>query len=162
MSKGRILYKETSNSFLIKMEGDIKYTDVLGFDKLVDDLTNNENHPNIVIDLSEANNIDSTNLGELARIARYTKNHFKTRPIIINTGKDLKYILRKMGFSQAFLILDREIDSETELKELQQENVSNKELAKIILNSHQELSKLNDENKDRFSDVIELMKKEIK
>ena len=100
-----------------------------------------------ILDLSETSYIDSTFLGLIA-------NEFLT---IVRPTKSVLDNLEKKGILKFVLIIDKTI--QINAKEVEATKISNEELKKHILELHEILMNLNEENKKIFSNVVELMKK---
>lgn len=72
MERGRYFVAEREGITFIRMVGNLKYTGSSGFDMFLDDFLSQE-YRDVVVDLSDAVFIDSTNLGLLARIAERSR-----------------------------------------------------------------------------------------
>lgn len=106
MNEGSFLFAEKDSSYFIRLVGDIKYTVCSGFDKFIDDIFNEANPVDVLIDLTEASYIDSTNLGLLAKIAKLMDARHKRKVTIISTNDDINTILVSVGFDEVFDIID--------------------------------------------------------
>jgi anti-anti-sigma factor len=108
MDAGNVLYANHDGLVVFKFVGEIRYT--MGdsyrvsasLDAFLDDLFESKDFENILIDLTETDSIDSTNLGLLAKIAQFTERHYGRKPTIISTNEDINAILDSVGFDQVF------------------------------------------------------------
>lgn len=116
---------------------------------------------NVLIDLTDLAGIDSTNLGLIARITRYTQQSFGRKATIVSTNDDINTILESVGFDQVFIIVRDPQNPEVELKALAGLDGTEKDMAQLILNAHRELLALNERNKAMFSDVVDLLEEEL-
>ncbi len=162
MNKGKIFFKELENSLILRLVGDIRYTDIFGFDKLIEETIKNKKFSKILIDLSDTVSIDSTNLGELAKIANYTKKEFNKKPIIFSPNDDMIYLLNKLGFSTVFNIINRQQAIQSGFSEIKNVSDDKEKTPRIILENHRELAMLSDDNKKLFKNIIANLEKEIK
>jgi anti-anti-sigma regulatory factor len=82
-----------------------------GFNAILDETFTNMRLTSYIIDLRDANYLDSTSLGLIAKIARHTHLNSLPRPSIFSTNENINEILNSMGFDGIFLILKPEFDS---------------------------------------------------
>ena len=60
---------------------------------------------NVLIDLSQAEGIDSTTLGQLAKISILCRERFGITPTIASPNKSITKLLLSMGFDEVFHII---------------------------------------------------------
>src|SRR6056297_1153962 len=89
------MYFKHNSTYLIKINGTIKYTICNEFDKFINFIFGKEKIDNIIIDLRGTNYLDSTCLGLLAKIANYLINKKDKKPTLISNNKD--NLSRDMG-----------------------------------------------------------------
>ncbi len=167
MDAGNVLYANHDGLVVFKFVGEIRYT--MGdsyrvsasLDAFLDDLFESKDFENILIDLTETESIDSTNLGLLAKIAQFTERHLGRKPTIISTNEDINAILDSVGFDQVFIIVhDPEIPG-VELDSLPEKREPDKELARMVLDAHKALIELNDKNRNMFKNVVQLLQSKL-
>jgi anti-anti-sigma regulatory factor len=87
---------------VLRYVGDVRHPiahSVSGFvDKLLEDFDDDD----LVFDLSDADAIDSTNLGEIARIADRLSARSGKRAAIVSTRPEISHVLFSMAFDQVF------------------------------------------------------------
>lgn len=110
-----------------------------------------------ILDLSETSYIDSTFLGLIAKYSLIFKKKNNEFLSIVRPTKSVLDNLEKTGILKFVLIIDKTI--QINAKEVEATKISNEELKKHILELHEILMNLNEENKKIFSNVVELMKK---
>jgi anti-anti-sigma factor len=156
---GKITYAKTDGCYIIRFIGEIRYTDCPALDTFLKKLFVQEDLRDIMIDLTETENIDSTNLGFLAKITNFMQERFNKKAVIVSTNEDINRTLDSVGFSDVFNIIEQLTEM---VNEEQIENNGSSELTpQIIYEAHQILSNVNEENRQMFQDVLEQMKKEI-
>jgi anti-anti-sigma factor len=158
MTTGEAFYAKQRNSYLIKLVGDIRYTLGCSLDDFLNQLFAREDYDDIVIDLSEANSIDSTSLGLLAKIANFMRERFDKKATLVSTNPDIGQMLDSVGFSDIFLIRrDLPADAAATLK-LPITEPSKAELTKTLFEAHNTLVELNDDNRRTFHDLVETLR----
>ncbi|MCP5419311.1 MAG: STAS domain-containing protein [Gammaproteobacteria bacterium] len=158
MTTGEAYYAKQSNSYLIKLVGDVRYTLSCALDDFLNQLFARNDYDDILIDLSEADSIDSTSLGLLAKIANFMRERFGKKATLISANPDINQMLDSVGFSDIFLMRqDLPADSTAGLK-LAITEPSKEELTKTLYEAHHTLVELNDNNRRTFHDLVETLR----
>lgn len=160
MDRGRYFFAEKEGITYIKMVGNLKYSTSSGFDRFVDALLE-RGFSSVVIDLSEASYIDSTNLGLIAKIANRARNSRDVKVSIISPNEDINEILRSVRFDKIFTIVtDTSELEEGKLEEIPDEGRGEKENLEMLIKAHKCLMNIHEENRPQFRDVVELLEQE--
>jgi len=176
---GKIQYAVHNGSYIIKLNGDVRAVFCASIDSLLNTILTDEHLTGILIDLTAVNNIDSTSLGMLAKIAVKTKEKLDTKPIIVSDNPDINRILDTMGFKKVFYILSqvpifvenkknlpegseesRNFTLQDMLKEIPQVTITQQETCSKVLEAHRVLMDLNSSNKEIFKNVVDELEKE--
>ena len=160
MPNGRVLYAHEGPVHVLRYVGDIKYPLAPTIDRFVNLLFEREPVDELVVDLSAADSIDSTNLGELARIAQRLREEGGHRPVIVSTQEPISQLLRSMALDEVF-DLSREPPASGGDEIPATGPVSKRELGRVMLGAHKSLVDLHESNGQRFRDVIALMEGEV-
>ena len=160
MDRGRYFYAEKDDITYIKMVGNLKYTTSSGFDHFVDGLME-RGFTNVVIDLSEATYIDSTNLGLIAKIAGRARHNPNMHVSIVSPNEDINEILRSVRFDKLFTIVEN-VEGIDEFEEIPDEQRGKKEDLQMLLQAHKALIDIDEANRPQFKDVVELLENEVK
>lgn len=154
MANGKLLVAEKEGVHVLKFVGDVRVTLGPTIDAFLTSLLKTEDFRSVIIDLTETEGIDSTSLGFLAKISIGAKNFFGIVPTIISTNDDITRILLSMGFDQVFLIIKEPMDAAVSMGEVPVKNLPEGDLRKIVLEAHQVLSQLNEDNQNTFRDLV--------
>lgn len=157
MNAGRILIANGDGTCLLKLVGDVRLSMGAAFDEYVDRLFRNKTLCSVLVDLSATEGIDSTSLGVLARLAMQTRRCLGCIPTLISTRQDITRILTTMGFDDIFHIVEEPLRDERQLGELPKGEFSAEELRARVLASHRNLMAMNDDNRERFEDLVETL-----
>ena len=136
-------------------EGAIRYTECRELKAFLDQVVIPEMGDTMVIDLRDVPTVDSTGLGLLASIGRHCLSHFSRRAVILCPEGQVAQCLRAMQFDKLFTLT-----SALEARpEIPLEPVApckpGEALASVMLEAHQELSDVDERNRNRFSAVVE-------
>lgn len=162
MNGGNILYAKEDNKYFIKLTGNLRFTSGHDFNTLLNVIFKDPDLKDIMIDMSEADYLDSTILGLLAKTANFMIKKFQRKATVLSVNEDINYLLDSIGLNDVFIIVDDCNCTQEMLKEMPNINSSERESARTILEAHQQLVKLNEKNKTIFKDVIELLEQEVK
>ena len=107
MGSVRVLHGSHNGVHVLCFEGEIRYPMTPAVQRFVSGLFSAESVRGFVIDLTRTLSIDSTNLGELARIANRMRESQAPRITLISDREDINEILESMGFEGVFDIVER-------------------------------------------------------
>lgn len=158
---GRILVANAAGTLVIRLEGDIRYSVSTSFRDFLNASFTDPAIGDILIDLTGALNIDSTNLGLLAKVADYSRRHRHHPSVIVSDNKDINELLANVGFDRVFTLVPAFELPPTRLEELRPEPANRDQLAVLLLETHQALMGLNDENKAMFSDLVDALRESV-
>ena len=167
MDSGSIYFAKHEGLLVLKFVGHIRYS--IGdsyrisssLDSFVEQFLNDKDVDKVLMDLSETRSIDSTNLGLLAKIAHFCREHAKPKATILSTNEDINVILDTVRFDQVFLIIHDASQPDIELQELPDVDPADKELAHMILDAHKALTIIDDKNREMFKNVVEVLEKRV-
>lgn len=160
MPNGRVLYSQDGRLHMLRYVGEIRYPVVASIDRLVKTLLEDNAIDDLVVDLTETDSIDSTNLGELARLAQSMRERGSRRPVIISPQLAISQLLRSMSLDEVFdLTADGTVSGGVEIPP--GPNATMKELSTLMIVAHKSLANMGERNRRKFCDVIALMEKEL-
>ncbi|GAA6135304.1 STAS domain-containing protein [Oceaniserpentilla sp. 4NH20-0058] len=154
MNTGKILVAQSQGIYIIKFVGDVRLNLCGTLDQYTDEMFESEKFKTVIIDLTETQCIDSTSLGQLAKISILYKEKYGQLPTIISTQDDINRILLSMGFDQVFYIVHELVSQVEYLDELPLKSVDEDEMKKRVLEAHKLLMNMNDNNREAFQDLV--------
>ena len=157
MEDGKIYYTVIDNICVIKMVGRIAYKISPNFDRFIEKIKNNSTVNNFVVDLREAAHIDSTNLGLLAKLNRYSRTKSARPPTVISTQDNINHLLLNIGFAAFFDIVDNMDDIQSTFNKLPHMKDAGEKITNVMLEAHHELANMNETNHELFKDVIKYL-----
>lgn len=160
MSQCKVLQADCSGVYILKLVGEVRLNACSTIDAAIDRISENPNFRSLVVDLTETDHLDSTTLGMLAKLAVKAKAKSHFLPSIVSTNPDVTRIVESMGFESVFLITDVPIESEEALDELDQRPFEEEEMRQTVLNAHRILMDINENNRDKFRDLVDALEGE--
>ncbi len=154
MNTGKILVAQSQGIYIVKFIGDVRLNLCTTLDQYTDNMFKDDTFKTVIIDLTETLCIDSTSLGQLAKISILYKEKHGQIPTIVSTNEDIKRILMSMGFDKVFYIVKELISHVAFLDELPLESVDEQEMKIQVLKAHKLLMELNQNNRLAFHDLV--------
>ncbi len=154
MDAGKILVAQSLGIYIVKFIGDVRLSLCSTLDKYTDEMFEDEAFKTVIIDLTETQCIDSTSLGQLAKISILYKKLYGQVPTIISTNDDINRILNSMGFDKVFYIVKELVSKVEHLDELPVEAADEAEVKNRVLEAHKFLMDMNQNNRDAFQDLV--------
>ncbi len=160
MHEGRVLYADHDHVHVLRYVGDVRYPLAPSVSGFVDALLERAPGDDWVLDLSDAEAIDSTNLGEMARIAERLLARGGRRIAIVSPRAEINQVLFSMAFDEVFDICT-EASSTGGGEPIPDVGASEAVSLQIILAAHRRLMQLSENNRKQFSEVVELMERDL-
>lgn len=168
MLSGQVLYARFEGVYVLKFVGSIGFTDQWTFPLskslrvFIDRLLGQDDYENIVVDLTECEGMDSTNLGLLAEIGKLSLDRFgRKASILVPEGGRMMRNLKITGFDSLFTILDVDTPIRGDMQQLREVSDSELSVARMLLEAHQALSDMNESNKLMFKNVVEALEADV-
>lgn len=163
VESGKILVADHQGTYMIKMSGDVRLTLCMAFDECIETLFSRSDFETVMFDLSQADNLDSTTLGLIAKVGVKCASEKISRPVVYCVNPAVIRLLGTMGIDEVCDITDRipaDIQTAPQYQDLENcQSAENEELVKNkILESHHVLMELNDKNRQTFKDLVNTLK----
>ena len=161
LNENKYLYGEIENTVFIKAIGNSTMQNSKTVSDILDKLLCNDKKE-LILDMSECRYVDSTFLGLIAKYAMEIKMKWGTSLNILNPTESVSTGLKQTGIEKFInKIENRDLDN-LNIEEIQTKDFDNKmEKSKYILAMHKTLMNLNEQNKETFKNVVDLMEKSI-
>lgn len=157
MRPGQILVADHEGVYVIKMVGDVRLTLCISFDQFIDSMFGAENFSAVLFDLSEAEAIDSTTLGLMAKISLQGQDRHNIIPVILSTNPSINRILQTMGFQDIFTIVNELQTPVSPSRELSADVNDEHQVKEKVLEAHKILMGLNQENSATFRNLVKML-----
>ncbi len=160
MDSGKILVAEHNGVHSIKLVGDVRVTVCCEFDAYLQQTLAKNDYRSCIIDLTEAENLDSTMLGLVAKVAVASSRANKDKPTIMAPTKTMQRLLCSMSFDKVFNLETVIPDSDNSLIELDHLESSESEIRTKVIDAHRVLMGICSENNATFSSLVEALENE--
>ena len=157
MRPGQILVADHEGVYVIKMVGDVRLTLCISFDQFIDTMFSADNFSTVLFDLSEAEAIDSTTLGLMAKISIRGQERHDITPVIFSTDPSINRILQTMGFQDIFTIVNEMKTPVVPARELSTDSSDEGKVKEKVIEAHKILMGLNQENVATFRNLVKML-----
>lgn len=163
VTPGKILVATQDDICIIKLVGDIRVTLCSSIDQTIERILNSgKPYKDVLVNVMEADAIDSTSLGLLAKLSIHVKKRYGYRPTIISTNSSITKLLNAVGFAQIFNILTS-LDENCLTSKCQEFSTGNDfseaQLKQKVIEAHRILMGLNRENQAAFQELVSNLEK---
>jgi anti-anti-sigma factor len=157
MQSGKIEVASNEGTYVVKLSGDVRLNLCSALESYLDDMFLDKAFKTVLIDLTDAEGVDSTTLGQLAKISIISQDKFGFIPSIISPREDITRILLSMGFDRVFYLIGEMPEQISDLNELTCEHVNEELLRDKVIDAHKILMSLNDNNKNTFQELVDCL-----
>jgi anti-anti-sigma factor len=155
MNEGQIYYAVADNRAFLKLVGIIRYPLSQRLGLAVGRMFATVKVEGVVVDLQEAEFIDSTCLGLLARVATRCQELDWSRPIIVSTQLELNRVLQSMGFDRVCILVDNPAAPAVSLVNAEAlSGICRRPDPHLVLDAHRALCEMNEKNRHLFQNII--------
>jgi anti-anti-sigma factor len=151
---GKILAASHDGAYVIRLQGDVRLTLSTTIDDYLVKMFADPQFASVWVDLCEAEGIDSTTLGLLAKLALQVKQRYGFAPALYCSNPGINRLLRSMGFQQLFELREEACVSPEGVHEIPAVDSSEDAVREKVIEAHRVLMGLSDENRARFEDLM--------
>lgn len=157
MQEGKILAASHNGAYVIRMVGDVRLTLSATIDEYFEQMYADPEFASVWVDLCDAEGVDSTTLGLLAKLALEVKSRFGFQPAIFSCEAGINRLLNSMGFEQLFELHEEACANPEEITEIPQVEKSEHAVKEKVIEAHRVLMDLSEENRTRFKDLMSVL-----
>jgi anti-anti-sigma factor len=154
MADGRILAASENGAYVLRLTGDVRLTLCATIEDYVENMLDDPQFTSVWVDLCDAEGIDSTTLGQLAKLALSVHERFGFRPAIFCCDPGINRLLTSMGLDQLFEMHERSCCATGFSQPIPMVPDSEDAVRAKVLEAHRVLMDVSDENRARFSDLV--------
>lgn len=154
MHEGRILAATHHGAYVIRLVGDVRLTLCTTIDDFMQHMFDDPEFASVWVDLCEAEGIDSTTLGLLAKLALKVKEVYGFKPALYSCEPGINRLLKSVGFHRLFQLHEESCNNPEDIEEIPVVVGSEESVKQKVIEAHRILMGISDENHDRFKDLI--------
>ena len=159
MKEGKILAASHDGAYVIRLEGDVRLTLCTTIDEYFQSMYEDPAFVSVWVDLCDAEGLDSTTLGLLAKLALTVKERFGFQPAIYSCDPGINRLLKSMGFQRLFDLRDEVCDNPEETTAVPVLPGTEQTVKEKVIEAHRVLMGLNATNRARFKDLLSALER---
>jgi len=159
VQEGRILAASHHGAYVIRLVGDVRLTLCTTIDEFFQRMFDDPEFASVWVDLCDAEGIDSTTLGLLAKLALQVKEKFGFEPAIYSCEPGINRLLKSMGFQRLFVLHEESCSNPEDISEIPVVEGSEMVVKEKVIEAHRVLMGLSDENRARFKDLMSALER---
>ena len=151
---GRILAGQQNGAHVIKLTGDVRLTLCAALEDYLEHMFEDSGLQSVTLNLHQAEGIDSTTLGILARMALRARGENGFKPVICSCDASINRLLESMAFDQIFDIRKEDCSGPDPVSELPTVLKDTAQVKQKVIEAHGALMDLSEQNRLRFQDLV--------
>jgi anti-anti-sigma factor len=160
VSKGRILAAEHDGAYALKLVGDVRVNLCTTIDDYLEHMFQNPGFESVLVDLCEAEGIDSTTLGLLAKLALRVKAQYGLRPTIYSSDTGINRLLSSMAFNKIFDIREENCNNSDCIDQIPSAAEDVAGTREKVIEAHRILMDMSEDNRERFRDLMAVLEQD--
>jgi anti-anti-sigma factor len=156
---GKILAAHHDGAYVIRLQGDVRLSLCTTIDDFFQRMYADPQFTSVWVDLCEAEGIDSTTLGQLAKLALQVRQRFGFSPAIYSCDPGITRLLRSMGFQHLFELREESCSNADDISEIPSIAGSEQAVKEKVIEAHRVLTGLSEENRVRFKDLLAVLER---
>lgn len=158
MSSGHIYVAEQDDVYIIRLIGDVRLTLCVSFDQFIAAMFAEEELRAVIFDLREAEGIDSTTLGLIAKISIGAKQRGFDVPVAVVNDPSIRRLLISMGFDDILrMVQEVDVPDGDPVRALPEFTADESAVRERILEAHRILMEMHQPNKTKFKELVETL-----
>lgn len=154
MQSGQIMVGTHEGVYIIKLIGDVRLDLCTTFDSFTEDMIGKDDFAGVAFDLHEAQGIDSTTLGLIAKIAMHVLEHGCKKPLVFCSDQGIRHLFDAMGFDALVEISDERQKFPGQTTLLVPKAPDECGAREKVLEAHRILMSMNERNAETFRDLV--------
>lgn len=154
MTQGRILAADHDGAYALKLVGDVRVNLCSSIDDYLEQMFTDPGFESVMVDLCEADGIDSTTLGLLAKLALRARKEFDLMPVIYSCSSGINRLLQSMAFGRIFDIRNASSVDDEVIREIPSVSEEPEDVRIKVIEAHRVLMDISEENRERFQDLM--------
>ena len=159
MEEGRILAASQDGAYVVRLTGDVRLTLCTTIDDYLQRMLNSPDFASVWVDLCDAEGIDSTTLGLLAKLALEVRARYGFMPAIYSSNPGITRLIKSMGFQRLFDVHEDACANPECIDCIPLVEGSEAAVRDKVIEAHRVLMGLSGENRARFKDLMVVLER---
>lgn len=153
---------QNKQCFWLKLEGDVRVPWCVSLETYCEKVIQQPEVIAVCVNLSEAENLDSTTLGVLAKVAIHTLKYCNDKAVLLCDDENILRLVLSMGFAKVYDIRSSENDNYPDLDnivfdELPLVECTEADMKESVIAAHRTLMDMTEDNRASFSSLVDAL-----
>ena len=160
MQSGTVEVALDPKGFYLRLKGDVRVPWCVSLETFCETAIGQIGDGQVYVDLTLADNLDSTTLGVLAKVAIMASRDTHHRAMLLCDNEDLLRLAMSMGFEQVFEICSAQNQKLDHIsyRELPLVDCSEGDMQDAVIDAHQTLIDMTEDNRQAFEGLVDALK----
>lgn len=154
MAEGQVLAAEEHGAYVLRLVGDVRLTLCASLEDYVERMLDDPQFSSVWVDLCDAEGVDSTTLGQLAKMAIAVRQRFSFRPAVYCCDPGINRLLRSMGLDRLFELHEKTCCASGCGQAIPMVPGSEDAVRERVIEAHRVLMGVSDANRERFRELV--------
>ena len=159
MADGRLLAASENGAYVLRLVGDVRLTLCASIEDFVEQMLEDPQFSSVWVDLCDATGVDSTTLGQLAKLAIAVHERYGFRPAVYCCDCGINRLLQSMGLDRVFEMHEKTCCATGCAQMVPMVPGSEDEVRERVLEAHRVLMDVSEENRARFADLVSTLER---
>jgi len=159
MADGRLLAASENGAYVLRLVGDVRLTLCGSIEDFVEQMLDDPQFSSVWVDLCDTTGLDSTTLGQLAKLALAVHERYGFRPAVYCCDAGINRLLQSMGLDRLFDMHEKTCCATGCAQMVPMVPGSEDEVRERVLEAHRVLMDVSDENRARFADLVSTLER---
>ena len=149
-----MLAAREQGAYVLRLVGDVRLTLCASIEEYIESMLSDPEFTSVWVDLCDAQGIDSTTLGQLAKLALAVQSRFDFRPAIYCCDAGINRLLGSMGLDRLFEMHEKTCCATGCAQAIPMVPGSEDEVRERVLEAHRVLMGVSTDNRERFQNLV--------
>lgn len=154
MPEGQVLAASEGGAYVLRLVGDVRLTLCATIEDYVESMLDDPEFCSVWVDLCDAQGIDSTTLGQLAKLALAVDRRYGFKPAVYCCDPGINRLLGSMGLDRLFEMHERTCCATGCGQVVPMVPGSEDDVREKVLEAHRILMNVSSENRERFRELV--------
>jgi len=159
MSEGRVLAAHEGGAYVLRLVGDVRLTLCASLEEYIEGMLDDPEFTSVWVDLCDAEGIDSTTLGQLAKLALAVRQRYHFSPAVYCCDAGINRLLHTMGLDRLFEMHEKTCCQTGCSQAIPMVPGSEDAVRESVLEAHRVLMTVSDANRERFRELVSTLER---
>lgn len=162
MQSGIVQASFIGSEFFLRLVGDVRLPWCVTLENFCDQTIGNNQFTSMTVDLTSADNLDSTTLGIIAKVGMLAQKSLGKRVALHCINESIYRLICSMGFESIFAISREANPLNPDYKEVALVKSDEQEVRESVIRAHKTLMGVDKDNFNNFKDLVENLEEKPK